>query len=367
MTRTPPAVRDDVGLMAGYHSAQVDVDVRLNTNEAPLPPPQALSDDLADLVSSLPWHRYPDREAAELRQAIASLHGVHADQVFAANGSNEVLYTALHAYGGAGRRALTFEPTYALHGHLARLSGTGTLELDRNADFAIDPDIAVTAVDRERPDIVFLCSPNNPTGVVDPPELIQQMLVAVEDYGGLLVVDEAYGQFADRSAIELLGPERNLLVTRTFSKTWAMAALRLGYVLGPADLIAQLHKVALPYHLDVFTQVAGCRALGYVAEMEQRVADLVAERRRLAAALAEMPVDTWPSQANFILFRPRAVPGAVVWQRLVDQSVLVRDCSSWPRLEGCLRVTVGTPEEGDRFLSALAHALDHEPRNGKGP
>ncbi|MGI9601648.1 MAG: histidinol-phosphate transaminase [Acidimicrobiales bacterium] len=357
MTRVRPAVRDDVALMAGYHSAQVEVDVRLNTNEAPGPPPAALTEALAELVATFEWNRYPDRAAAELRSAIASLHDVEVEQVFAANGSNEVLYTVLHAYGGAGRRALTFEPTYALHGHLSRLAGTTTVEVARDEAFAIDIEVAGAAIDAEQPDLVFLCSPNNPTGVADPPELIAAILERVEGYGGLLVVDEAYGQFADHSAIELLGPDRNLLVTRTFSKTWAMAALRLGYVLGPEPLIDELHKVSLPYHLDVFTQAAGRLALGYVAEMEQRVQELVTERGRLAEALGSLPVDVWPSQANFILFRPHSGDGAALWQRLVDQSVLVRDCSSWPRLDGCLRVTVGTPREDDRFLDALRRCL----------
>jgi histidinol-phosphate aminotransferase len=148
-----------------------------------------------------------------------------------------------------------------------------------------------------------------------------------------------------------------VVVTRTFSKTWSMAAGRLGYCIAPRSVVDQLHKVVLPYHLDAFKQLAGNLALDYVAEMEGRVAALVAERGRLAARLSEFPVRMWPSGANFLLFRPESRSGADVWQELVDRSILVRDCSSWPRLDGCLRVTIGTPSEDDAFLAALTEIL----------
>ena len=171
------------------------------------------------------------------------------------------------------------------------------------------------------------------------------------------IVDEAYGQFAPWSALGLVGEDRPLVVTRTFSKTWSMAAARLGYLVGPAWLVAELEKVALPYHLDAAKQVAGRLALRYVGEMETRVKHVVAERERIAARLRELPVTTWPSGANFVLFRPEGRDGRDVWQALLDRDVLIRDCASWPRLSGCLRVTVGTPEEDDAFLDALTEVL----------
>ena len=360
MTARPPTVRDDLAMLAGYHSPQLDVTVRLNTNEAPVGPPEQLTRELVTALESLEWNRYPDRSAIGLRQAIAGLHDTVPQRIFAANGSNEVLYTALHAYGGAGRRVLTFEPTYALHGHLARLAGTEVVEAERQADFTLDPHDAVAVIAEVHPDIVFCCSPNNPTGMTDPPGTVNALLEAVEASGGLLIVDEAYGQFAQCSALDIVDDGRNLLVTRTFSKTWSMAALRLGYAVGPAAIIAELHKVSLPYHLDAFTQAAGRLALGHVEAMEQRVTALVAERERLVGALVGLDVDVFPSSANFVLFRPRARSGPGVWQALVDRSVLVRDCSSWPRLDNCLRVTVGTAAEDDMFLDALAAALDEE-------
>ena len=352
-----PAVRDDLALMAGYHSPQVEVDVRLNTNEAPEQPPREFRDRLAAAIEDVDWHRYPDRGATALRERIGALDGFATEQVFVANGSNEVLQSLCLAYGGAGRTALTFEPTYALHAHIARVCGTRVVEGDRNEDFSLDLDAVVARITAERPVLTFLCSPNNPTGMVEPPEAVRRVLDAVRRAGGLLVVDEAYGQFAPWSALGLVDEDTPLVVTRTFSKTWSMAAARLGYLVGPTWVVEDLDKVVLPYHLDAAKQLAGLIALDYVADMERRVATLVEERGRVAAALGDLGVEQWPSGANFILFRVPGRSGDDVWQGLLDRSVLVRNCASWPRLEDCLRVTLGTRDEDDRFLGALAETI----------
>ena len=349
-----PAPRADLGLREGYHSAQVDVEVRLNTNESPYPPPDAWLDAFTAGLADLAWNRYPDRMAHELREAIADLHGVRPDQVFCANGSNEVLQCLLLAYGGPGRSVTTFEPTYALHAHIAHLTGTAVCEAPRRGDFSIDIGIALDVLAEVSPVVTFLCSPNNPTGLVEDPTAVRAVLAAAP---GLVVVDEAYGQFADTSAVGAIDDDVPLVVTRTFSKTWSLAALRLGYLVGPAPVVALLDRVALPYHLDASKQLAGRLAVEFTNEMDQRVAALVAERRRILAALAGLGVTTWPSQANFVLFRPDVLPGREVWKELVSRSVLVRDTSSWPGLGGCLRVTVGTPEENGRFLHALEDVL----------
>ncbi len=349
----PVAPRSDVALMDGYHSAQIDVAVRLNTNEAPEPPPPAFGERLAAELAAVDWHRYPDRTYGRLRAALAEHHGVEPSQVFAANGSNEVLQTLCLAYGGPGRCAAVFEPTYALHSHIARITGTGLMEGERADDFTL-PAGEVERVLATGPAITFLCSPNNPTGMVESPDLVRRVVAHAP---GLVVVDEAYGQFAPWSALELVDEARPLVVTRTFSKTWSMAAARLGYLVGPSWLVAELDKVVLPYHLDAFKQAAGTVALSFHDEMRARVAALVEERGRLSAALADLPVDVWPSGANFVLFRPRDRDGAKVWQELVDRSVLVRNCASWPRLDGCLRVTIGTRDEDDAFLAALTEVL----------
>lgn len=352
------APRDDLVVLEGYHSPQVRVDVRLNTNESPAPPPDGWVADLTQAVADVEWHRYPDRGASTLRARIAAMHGVAPEQVFAANGSNEVLQCLLLTYGGPGRSVGVFEPTYALHSHLAHITGTGVLVGERTADFALDPAEVDRVITGGRPTVTFLCSPNNPTGVVEPEEAVRDVLAKVEAVDGLLVVDEAYGQFAPWSALTLVDDDRPLCVSRTFSKTWSMAAVRLGYLLGPTWLIEDLERVALPYHLDVMTQAAGELALDYVGEMDRRVSRITEQRGWIEARLAELPVRTWPSSANFLLFRPDDGSGEEVWQALVDRGVLVRNCASWPGLEGCLRVTVGTPEENRVFIDALGLVLN---------
>lgn len=348
----PP--RADQGLGAGYHSPQVDVAVRLNTNESPYPPPAAWVEELAEAVSAIPFHRYPDRSARALREGLADLHGVRPEQVFAANGSNEVLQVLLLTYGGPGRSVAVFEPTYALHSHIARLTGTAVATGERAPDFTLDLGEVKRVVAEAEPAVTFLCSPNNPTGRADPEAVVADVIGLAP---GLVVVDEAYGQFAPWSAAALVDDEAGLAVVRTYSKTWSMAAARLGYLVGPASVVAELEARALPYHLDAVKQAAGCLALRFRAEMEARVRAVAAERDRLAAALGALDVETWPSDANFILFRPRSRLSSEVWQGLLDRSVLVRDCSSWPGLAQCLRVTVGTTDEDDAFLVALTEVL----------
>ncbi len=350
----PIPVRDDLQALEGYHSPQVSVSVRLNTNESPEPPPAAWRDAFAAELSRVEWHRYPDRAASDLRAAIAALHGVQPEQVFAANGSNEVLQTLLLAYGGHGRTVVTFEPTYQLHGHIARITGTSVVEAERTADLTLDPAVVRRTLAAADPIITFLCSPNNPTGMVEPQEVVREVLDLAP---ALVVVDEAYGQFAPWSALDLVDDDRPLVVTRTYSKTWSMAANRLGYLVGPSWLVAELDKVVLPYHLDAAKQVAGRLALRFADEMEARVKAVVAERERVGAVLAGLPVHVWPSGANFILFRPQRHDGHAVWSALLERDVLVRDCSSWPRLDGCLRVTIGTRDEDDAFLAALTEVL----------
>jgi histidinol-phosphate aminotransferase len=357
--------RPDLAAMTGYHSPQVDVDVRLNTNESPYPPPEGWREELVAAVEAIDFHRYPDRGVRALREALAERHGVGPDEVFCANGSDEVLQCLLLAFGGPGRRAAVFEPTYRLHSHIARVTGTEVVTGGRTADFRVDPAEADRLLAEARPVITFLCSPNNPTGRSDPPELVRHLASTAP---GLVVVDEAYGQFAPWSALSLRaerGPARRtsrpdvagLVVVRTFSKTWAMAAVRLGYLVADPEVVAGCEAVVLPYHLSAVTQAAGLLALDHQAAMEARVAQVAEERGRLAAALAELPVTAWPSDANFILFRPERRDAAAVWQDLADRGVLVRDCSGWEGLAGCLRVTVGTAVENDRFLAALREVV----------
>ena len=363
---TRPRLRDDLSELRGYHSPQVDVSVRLNTNESPYPPPPAFMEAWRAEVAATPFHRYPDRAAAGLRAALGEFLGQPADRLFCANGSNEVLQTLLLAYGGRERTALVFEPSYVLHAHIANITGTDVISADRRDDFSLDVEEVASVIGGRRPAVVFLTTPNNPTGMVESRDIVEALLEATAAVDGLLVVDEAYADFAPWSALDLVADDRPLVVVRTYSKVWSMAAVRLGFCVAPRHLVTELEKVVLPYHLSVPTQLAGTVALRFVDEMRARVEAIVAERERVAAALATIDgLIAFPSGANFILFRPPArgsagVPqeaGHAVWQGLLEKDVLVRDFSRWPRLEGCLRVTIGRPGENDAFLTALKEVL----------
>jgi histidinol-phosphate aminotransferase len=340
--------------MSGYHSPQVDVPVRLNTNESPFPPPTDWVKSIGVIAESIDWNRYPDRAATELCEAIARRHGVTPEQVFVANGSNEVIQTILLAYGGHGRTVATFEPTYQMYAQIARVTGAEVVEGERRADLTLDPIEIERVVARHQPAVTFLCNPNNPTGLVEPRENLEALL---EVASGIVVVDEAYAEFSDWSAMELVSEDKPIAVTRTFSKTLSMAALRVGYVVGPTWLINDLRIAALPYHLDSFKQAATIAALQYTKEMEERVEFIKAQRARLEAEMRSLDLEVWTSGSNFVLFRSSAHDAKTLWSAVLAQGVLVRDCSSWPRLEGCLRVTVGTESENTAFLAALRASL----------
>jgi histidinol-phosphate aminotransferase len=366
-----PQPSRDAALVAGYHSPQVEVAVRLNTNESPYGPPADWLEEVRGCLGELELNRYPDRDASALRTAIAERHDTTPDRIWCGNGSNEVLQALLLAFGGPGRSVALFEPTYALHSHIAHITGTGVEAGGRDKALLIDLAEVDSVIERAsggdgagNPVITFVCSPNNPTGRAEPRATVDAVL---ERAPGLVVVDEAYAQFSPWSALELRDPATGewpprLVVVRTFSKTWALAGLRLGYLVASPEVVAAAAQVTLPYHLDSFKQAACRLALSYDGALADRVEALVSERARLQAALAGMPVDSWPSDANFILFRPLGRDAGDVWKGLVDRSVLVRDVSSFGGLDGCLRVTVGTPAENGAFLAALSDVLEGGPQ-----
>lgn len=340
--------------MTGYHSPQVDVAIRLNTNESPFAPPKEWVESLGRIAESIDWNRYPDRGARELCETIARRHGVSPDQVFVANGSNEVLQTILLAYGGEGRCVATFEPTYQMYAQIARVTGAEVVTGERRSDLTLDPVEIERLIARHQPAVTFLCNPNNPTGLVEPRENLEAIL---EVASGIVVVDEAYAEFSEWTAMDMISEDLPLVVTRTFSKTLSMAALRVGYVVAPMWVIEQLRIASLPYHLDAFKQAATIAALSYTDVMEERVTLIKNERARLQTSMRTMDVEVWSSGSNFILFRAPSRAAKDVWQSLLDKGVLVRDCSSWAGLDGCLRVTVGTEAENSAFLDALSASL----------
>ena len=337
-----PGLRD----VAPYDSPQLDVPVRLNTNECPYPLPEGFRDDLARSVRELGLHRYPDPDASELRSLLASLNTHPAEGTWVANGSNEILLELLQAYGGPGRRAVVFEPTYALHSRLAWLTQTELVRLELDAPWRIASHDAAEAFSH-RPDVVFVCSPNNPTGNAQPLDAV----IELATHGSaLVVVDEAYVEFGGETALSLVARFPNVVVVRTFSKAFALAGARIGYCLASSDVVHDLRRVRLPYHLSAITQAAGLVALDHRDDAIAILDEIRSQRARILATLPSMGVTAYPSDANFVLFRP-SEPPRETWHALLDRGVLVRDLSSV--VPDTLRVTAGTADEVDRFLEAL--------------
>jgi len=347
-------LRADLRGLTAYGAPQLDVAVRLNTNENPYPPPPALVADLraavADAAERL--NRYPDREAAELRTALAAYlgQGLTMEQVWAANGSNEILQQLLMAFGGAGRTALGFVPSYSMHRLIALATGTSWVHVHRKDDFSLDADRATADVVEHRPDIVFLCSPNNPTGTALDPAVVAAVLDAAS---GMVVVDEAYAEFSHSPTLlpELSGHPR-LVITRTMSKAFAFAGARVGYLAADPAVVDALRLVRLPYHLSALTQAAALAALRHADETLGQVAQLRDDRDRIVSELRGMGLDVVDSDANFVLFG-RFDDQTVQWQGLLDRGILVRDVG----LPGWLRVSVGTSEECDAFLAAVREVI----------
>jgi histidinol-phosphate aminotransferase len=359
-------LRDDLRGRSAYGAPQLDVPVRLNTNENPHGPSAALAADLAAavLAAAATLNRYPDRDANALRAELAAYlgHDLTESQIWAANGSNEVIQQLLMAFAGAGRSAMGFEPSYAMHRLISLATGTRWVDGRREGDFTLDPVYAVEAIAAQRPDVVFLTSPNNPTGTALPLSAIEAVYDAASTYGrgGIVVVDEAYAEFARDgvpSALTLLPGRPRLVVTRTMSKAFAMAGTRLGYLAADPELVECLLLVRLPYHLSELTQLAARIALRHADELLDSVATVRAERDRLVAELSADGCEIVPSDANFVLFG-RFADQTAVWQGLLDRGVLVRDVG----LPGWLRVTAGLDAENDAFLEALREVRKEETR-----
>jgi histidinol-phosphate aminotransferase len=334
-----------------YDSPQLEVAARLNTNECPLPLPVGFSDDLAAAVRELPLNRYPDGRMLALREGLAARTGHGVDGVWTANGSNEVLTQLLTAYGGPGRRAVLFEPTYLLHRRLCWITQTEIADRSLDPPFEIDEG-AVRWAGEAGGHVVFVCSPNNPTGNPQPLDAIRGL---ASRSAGLVIVDEAYVEFGGQSALPLVSEHPNVAVVRTFSKAFALAGARIGYVLADPSVVEDLERVRLPYHMSALTQAAGLTALRHADEAAAALDAIRIERDRIVSALAGIDGATvFPSQANFVLFQP---PGDArrVWRGLLDRGVLIRELTDV--VPNGLRVTAGTPHEVDLFLKALEEVL----------
>ena len=349
-------LRDDLRGKSPYGAPQLAVPVRLNTNENPHPPTQALVDDVVRSVqeAASDLHRYPDRDAVALRRDLASYlttqTGIQlgVENLWAANGSNEILQQLLQAFGGPGRSAIGFVPSYSMHPIISDGTRTEWFETARAEDFSLDVEAAVAAVAERKPDVVFIASPNNPSGQSVSLSDLRRLLDVLP---GIMIVDEAYGEFsAQPSAVSLVREyPTKLIVTRTMSKAFAFAGGRLGYLVATQAVIDAMLLVRLPYHLSSLTQAAARAALRHADDTLGSVAILIAERERVTTALTRLGFRVIPSDANFVLFGQFANAPAT-WQRYLDAGILIRDVG----IPGYLRATTGLADENDAFLKASA-------------
>jgi histidinol-phosphate aminotransferase len=346
-----PLRADLVGRTA-YGAPQLHVPVTLNVNENTHPVPQEVREDiLARIAAALDEvNRYPDREFTALRGALAGYlgHGLAPEQLWAANGSNEVLQQVFQAFGGPGRTVLTFPPTYSMYANYATTTGTAVAVGRRDDDFRLSAETVVAEIERTRPDIVMLCAPNNPTGTPVGLDVVEAAYAATD---GVVVVDEAYGEFMPHdapSALTLLPGRPRLAVSRTMSKAFAFAGARLGYLAADPAFTDALRLVRLPYHLSAITQAAALGALAHAPVMLRMVDEIRVQRDRTAEGLASLGYRVWPSWTNFLLFGGVDDPKAL-WQGLLDRGVLIRDLA----IPGALRVSAGTARETDLFLEAM--------------
>jgi histidinol-phosphate aminotransferase len=364
MTPWQPPLRDELRGIEPYGAPQLDVPVQLNVNENPYPPS---ADCVADIGRSVATaaaslNRYPDREFTELREGLADYLAresgvlVGPEQVWAANGSNEVMLQILQAFGGPGRVAVSFAPTYSMYPEYARDAMTGWVAGRRREDFGFDLEHARELIAEHRPSVVLVPSPNNPTGTALPHDAIGALCEAAP---GVVVVDEAYAEFrraGTPSALELLAETPNLVVTRTMSKAFALAGARLGYLAAAPQIVDALRVVRLPYHLSSVTQAVASAALRHATELLGRVDQLRAERDRTVVWLRQQGFEVADTDANFVLFG-RFADRHDVWQALLDQGVLIRETGP----DGWLRVSVGTPDEMAAFEAALLKVRDNDP------
>ncbi len=364
-----PPLREELRGIEPYGAPQLSLEqapVQLNVNENPYGPSPAAAADIARAVgdAAVSLNRYPDREFVELRTALAAYletsggSGITPEMVWAANGSNEVMLQLLQAFGGPGRVALSFAPTYSMYPEYARDTMTEWVAGHRAEDFSLDLDAARRLVEERRPSVVLLPSPNNPTGTALPPEAVTMLCEAAASYepGGIVVVDEAYGEFrraGTPSALELMPRHRNLVVTRTMSKAFALAGARLGYLAADPSICDAIRVVRLPYHLSAVTQATALAALRHAPELLGKVDDLRAERDATVAWLREQGLEVADSDANFALFG-RFADRHAVWQGLVDRGVLIRETGP----DGWLRVSIGTAEEMAAFKKALLDTIN---------
>ncbi len=341
--------------MDPYDPNYLPAEVQLSANENPYGLPEQVKDAILARLRDLPYNRYPDPLANELRDALASEAGLQRDEVLVGNGGDELIFDILLSWGGPQRTLLTCPPTFSAYETDAHLTGTDIVRVARHEDFGIDTDAVCERLAAGGVDLVILTTPNNPTGNAISIADIERVLCATD---APVLVDEAYGEFAGCSSLRLFADHPNLVILHTFSKAYAAAGVRLGYLFAHDQVVDELKKVRQPYSVDALSQAIGSEIVRMRTAFQPSIARIISERGRLAAGLLAMDdVEVYPSEANFLLVRlPQAKR---VWERLYQEhSVLVRDFSEDPQLAGCLRITVGTEEENARLLEALRCCLE---------
>lgn len=354
MKRLRPA-RPELEDIAAYDAKDVRAEVRLSANENPHNLPGEILDKLADRVRrDIDFNRYPDPLCAHLRTMIAEANGLEPTNVLVGNGGDELILDLVLAWGGPGRTLVDLPPTFAMYGIDARITGTGVIEVPRLADFSVDADALMRVVAEHDPDIIVVSNPNNPTGTMVPETLMIDLLNATD---ALVLVDEAYFEFSRQTMRPHMERHPNLVILRTFSKAFSLAGLRAGYLLAHEDVIRELTKVRQPYSVNRFTQVAAALTFRERVVFEAGIRETLRFRDRLVHGLGAIPgVEVFPSEANYVLFRVQHA--SAVWRDLLhDHSVLVRDFSRTPGLEDCLRVTVGSEQEVERFIDAMEEIM----------
>jgi histidinol-phosphate aminotransferase len=351
-------LRDELRSLSPYGAPQVKNVVQLNTNENPFSLPKEVQSAILQKIQTVvaDLNRYPDRDAVRLRSKLADYVSqrdsakISVENIWAANGSNEILQLLFLACGGAGRIALGFTPSYSVHPLIAQITGTQWIAGSRNSDFTIDEKEALIKISEVRPSLIFLTTPNNPSGTATPFETIERIAKKAAEIGALLIVDEAYSEFSsERSAIHLIDEYPHVVTSRTMSKAFAFAGARVGYMVADARIIDAALVTRLPYHLSALTQAAAEVAIDHSIVMQAGIEALVESRAILEKGIAEVGWKSFSSSANFILFTGFDESSHSLWQKFLDRGILIRDIG----IEGYLRVTVGTAEENTRFLAAL--------------
>ena len=353
-------LREALRPMSPYGAPQVPAQASLNTNENPYSPSPALQKAITDAVAKVAadLNRYPDRDATALRTKLASyineLSGTHmsADNIWTANGSNEIIQSIFLAF--AQGPVLGFTPSYSMHPLIAKVTGAQWIDGKRNADFSLNTTDAVAEIQKHKPTLTFITTPNNPTGGAVTIDEVQQLADACKVVGGLLVVDEAYAEFSqEKSAVTLIANNPHVIVIRTMSKAFAFAGARVGYLVSDVAVKDAMMIVRLPYHLSALTQAAAQVAIDHRAELLGGVATLIAARESVVQALGDMGLTTITSSANFVLFTGFKQDAPQLWAALLEKGVLIRDVG----LSGYLRVTIGNEAENNLFLSALKELI----------